>query len=134
MAPTGAIAPVAGTLLDFTRPVRIRDRMAETGGFDLAYLHNHPDGDLALVARVEESASGRVMEVLTTAPAVIFYTGNSLPDRLAGKGGRFYGKHAGLCLETGHLPGSVHHPNFPSVILRPGQAYRQTCIYRFSTV
>jgi aldose 1-epimerase len=132
MTPTGELAPVADTLLDFTRPVRLADRFVETGGFDLAYLHNHPHGDLALVARVEEPTSGRVMEVLSTAPAVIFYTGNYLPDRLEGKHGACYGKHGGLCLETGHLPDSVHHSNFPPIILRPGQIYRQTCIYRFS--
>lgn len=132
MTPTGQIAPVADTPFDLTRPVRIRDRMPQTGGFDLAYLHNHPGGALALVARVQEPGSGRTMEVLSTAPAVILYSGKWLPDRLEGKAGRIYSKFAGLCLETGHLPGSVHHPNFPSVILRPGQQYRQTCIYRFS--
>jgi aldose 1-epimerase len=65
---------------------------------------------------------------------VIFYTGNYLPDRMDAKHGQVYGKHAGLCVETGHLPGSVHHPSFPSTILRPGQEYRQTCVYRFAAV
>ncbi len=133
MTPTGQIVPVADTLLDFAHPVPIRDRFAQTGGFDLAYLRSNPTGELTPVARVEEPITGRAMDVLTTAPAVIFYTGNSLPNHLCGKRGCHYGKHAGLCLETGHLPDSVHHPNFPSIILRPGQTYRQTCVYRFST-
>jgi len=96
-------------------------------------LHNHTGGSLELVARVEEPSSGRVLEVLSTAPAVIFYTGKWMPERMEGKRGRIYEKFGGLCVETGHLPDSVHHENFPSMILRPGQIYRQTCVYRFST-
>lgn len=132
MTPTGEIAPVAGTAFDLTQPVRLRDRQAETGGFDLAYLHDEVGGSLEMVARVEEPTSGRVMDVLSTAPAVIFYTGKWMPERLEGKGGRVYKKFGGLCVETGHLPGSVHYPRFPSTILRPGEVYRQTCVYRFS--
>ncbi len=133
LKPTGQIAPVAGTVFDLTRPVRIGDRQAETGGFDLAYLHNRPIGSLQLVARVEEPSGGRVLEVLTTVPAVIFYTGKWMPEKIEGKGGRVYSRFGGLCVETGHLPGSVHHQNFPPTILRPGETYRQTCVYRFST-
>ncbi|NLX95336.1 MAG: galactose mutarotase [Rhodopirellula sp.] len=133
LTPTGEIAPVADTVFDLTKPVRIGQRQAQTGGFDLAYLHNHTGGSLELVARVEEPSSGRVLEVLSTAPAVIFYTGKWMPERMEGKRGRIYEKFGGLCVETGHLPDSVHHENFPSMILRPGQIYRQTCVYRFST-
>ncbi|NUQ61740.1 MAG: galactose mutarotase [Pirellulales bacterium] len=133
MTPTGEIAPVAGTVFDLRKPLRIGDRHAETGGFDLAYLQNHAGGSLELVARVEEPSGERVMEVLSTAPAVIFYTGKWLPERIDGKRGQVYKRFGGLCVETGHLPGSVHHKAFPSTILRPGQTYRQTCVYRFST-
>lgn len=132
MTPTGELAPVAGTPFDLTSPVRLGDRQAETGGIDLAYLHNDTGGSLERVARVEEPTSGRDMEVWSTAPAVIFYTGKWLPERLEGKGGQVYGKFAGLCVEPGHLPASVHHPQFPSTILRPGATYRQTIVYRFS--
>ena len=130
MTPTGRILPVDGTPWDPRGKVRIGDRGAS--GFDLAYLHNRPDCGLVKVAQVESSTSGRVLEVLTDTPAVVFYTGNALPERLVGKGGQVYGPQAGFCLETGHLPASVLHPNFPSVILRPGEAYRHTCVYRFS--
>ena len=71
------------------------------------------------------------MEVATTEPAVVFYTGNFLDGTLRGKGGVAYGRHAGMCLEPGGLPDAVHHPAFPSVILRPGCLYRHTCVYRF---
>ena len=73
------------------------------------------------------------MEVLTTSPAIILYTANYLDGSVRGKGGVAYGKHAGVCLETGHLPDAMRHANFPSIVVRPGQPYRQTCIYRFST-
>jgi aldose 1-epimerase len=137
MSPTGEIAPVMGTPLDFTRPMAIGLRVGTPDGvkdgYDLAYLHNHPEGTLATVAVVEEPVSGRRMEVLTNEPAIIFYTGHYLNGTLQGKRGRTYGKHAGLCLEPGRLPDSVHHDAFPSVILRPGQIYQHTCLYRFGT-
>ena len=73
------------------------------------------------------------MEVFTTEPGVQFYTGNFLDGTLKGKGGVVYQKHQAFCLETQHFPDSVHHANFPSIILRPGMTYTQTTIYRFST-
>lgn len=129
--PTGRLVPVAGTPLDFNEPTAIGARIRQAGGYDLAYLHNHRGGSPARVAAVHEPAGGRTMEVETTAPAVVFYTGEYLDGSLQGKGNAVYPKHAGFCLETGHLPDSVNHPEFPSVILRPGQTYRHTCIYRF---
>jgi aldose 1-epimerase len=72
------------------------------------------------------------MEVFTTQPAIVLYTGNYLDGTVKGKRGAVYAKHAGVCLETAHLPDSVNQPAFPSVILRPGQTYRHTCVYRFS--
>ncbi|HID74721.1 MAG TPA: galactose mutarotase [Planctomycetaceae bacterium] len=133
LTPTGRIEPVRGTPFDFTTPTPIGARIHQVGGYDLSYLHNHPHGTLARVARLHQPGSGRTMDVLTTAPAIVFYTGHYLDGTLRGKGGCAYGKFAGLCLETGHPPDAVHHPEFPDVILRPGQVYRQTCVYRFST-
>ena len=63
---------------------------------------------------------------------MVLYSGNYLDGSLRGKGGTAYPKHAGVCLETGRPPDAVHHPNFPSTILRPGQTYRHTCVYGFS--
>ena len=134
LTPTGTIEPVAGTPLDFTTPTAIGAR--QDGCYDLAYLNPDPvlnDGSLEHVATAHDPTSGRVMEVHTTAPAIIFYSGVYLDGTLQGKNGAVYPKHAGLCLETGHLPDSVHHPGFPSTILRPGETYHHHCIYRFAT-
>jgi aldose 1-epimerase len=134
MTPTGALVPTAGTCFDFSTPTAVGARIDQTGalgGYDLAYLVNRPGEMREPVARLSDPASGRVMEVYTTQPALIFYSGNALDGTLKGKHGAVYGRRAGLCLETGHLPDSLHHPAFPSVILRPGQVFQHTCIYRF---
>ncbi len=135
--PTGELVPVEGTRLDFTTPTALGARLDHAGGqvvgYDLAYLLDRQDDSLVHMATMHEPVSGRVMEVDTTAPAMIFYTGEYLDGTLEGKGGVVYPRHAGFCLEPGHLPDSVHHPGFPSVILRPGETYRQTSLYRFST-
>ncbi len=133
--PTGQLASVEGTRFDFTRPTAIGARPDDHGkpGYDLGYLHHRPQGWLATVASVYEPTSGRVLEMATTEPAVIFYTGNALDGTLRGKGGAVYGPHAGFCLEPGRLPNSVQQPGFPSTILRPGDEYRHWCVYRFST-
>jgi aldose 1-epimerase len=133
--PTGELLPVEGTRLDFRKPMAIRARPNESGepGYDLGYLHARPGGWLATIARASDPVSGRIMEVATTDPALIFYTGNAL-GALKGKNGAEYGPHSGLCMEPGRLPDSVHHANFPPIILRPGEQYRHTLVYRFGTV
>jgi aldose 1-epimerase len=134
LIPTGQIAPVAGTALDFTTPTRIGARIAQfyprPGGYDHNFILDSGPGQpataspgrgdrLLLAARVSEPVSGRIMEVRTNQPGVQLYTGNHL-------------KHAALCLETQHYPDSVHHPAFPSVILRPGQTFASTTVFAFS--
>ena len=135
--PTDVIEPVTGTPFDFrvAKPIA-RDMKPGTPvaeGFDVAFVVDRRGPGHVPVARLAEPTSGRVMEVLSTEPAVVLYTGNYLDGTLLGKGGTPYGKHAGLCLETGHLPNSVNRPEFPSIILRPGETFAQTCVYRFST-
>jgi len=135
--PSGAVAMVNQTPYDFRKPMpigeRIRQTTPKTQGYDLCYLHNDPEGKVVRVATLCEPVAGRRMEVLTSEPAIVLYTGNYLNGDLKGKRGCAYGKHAGVCLETGRPPDAVHHPHFPSTILRPGVDYRHTCIYRFST-
>ncbi len=137
LIPTGKIESVKGTPLDFTTPHKIGERIKELrgnpGGYDHNFVLNGGGKKLALGARVVEPKSGRVMEMYTTEPGVQFYTGNFLDGSNKGKGGAVYNKHAGLCLEAQHFPDSVNHPNFPSMILRPGQTYKQTTVYKFST-
>ena len=134
--PTGEVRSVKGTPLDFTSPQLIGARFAELGGQPQGYDHNFVlRGGCpapALAARVYEPITGRVLEAFTTEPGVQLYTANWFDGSLTGKGGFVYEPHTGFCLETQHFPDSVNQPHFPSTILRPGQTYRQTTVYRFS--
>lgn len=138
LIPTGEVKPVQGTPLDFTRPRTIGARIHELKGKDLpgGYDHNlvlrGGGKELALAAIVREPRTGRVLEMYTTEPGVQFYTGNFLDGKLKGFGGVQYQQHSGFCLEAQHFPDAVNKPNFPSIILRPGQTYRQTTVYKFS--
>ena len=138
LIPTGEIAPVAGTPLDFSTPTRIGDRINEDhpqlgygGGYDHNWIVNGDAGSLRPAARVTEPESGRTLEVATTQPAIQFYAGNMMPPALTGKGGNKYTPRSGLCLETQHYPDSPNKPAFPSVVLRPGERYDETTVFRF---
>jgi aldose 1-epimerase len=134
--PTGEIRPVEGTPMDFREPKTIGSRIKQVEGenYDHCYvLRKEPGERMWLAARVVEPRSGRVMEVFTTKPGVQLYTARPLGDRLRG-GGKPYGPYHGFCLETQHYPDAPNKPNFPSPVLRPGQAYRATTMHRFSTL
>jgi len=134
LIPTGEIRPVKGSPLDFTTPTAIGARIDQVpGGYDHNFVLNNPGGTLTLCARVYEPATGRVMEVITTEPGVQLYTGNFLDGSITGKDGKVYKKHYAFCLETQHFPDSPNKPQFPSVVLKPGQKYETETIYRFST-
>jgi aldose 1-epimerase len=140
LIPTGKITSVKGTPLDFTRPTsigaRINDKyeqMVLGKGYDHNFVINRQGPGLALAARVYEPTSGRVLEVDTTEPGVQFYTGNFLDGTTAGKHGHIYNARDAFCLETQHYPDSPNQPNFPSTILRPGQTFHSTTVWRFST-
>ncbi len=136
LIPSGEIAPVKGTPLDFTKPTpigaRIEQLKPKINGYDHNYVINESQQPLRLFARLYEPKSGRVMECLTTEPGVQLYTGNHLRN-LTATGGAVFGNHGGVCLETQHYPDSVHQPQFPSTILRPGQTFRSTTVFLFST-
>ena len=135
--PTGKQVPVTGTAFDFTKRKPIGRDFARLTGKPIGYDHNFvlkgQRQRLAACASVYERTTGRVMEVRTTEPGVQVYTGNWLDGTQCGHGGIYYTQHSGLCLETQPFPDSLHHPRFPSIILRPGQTYTQTTIYKFST-
>lgn len=141
LIPTGEIAPVAGTPLDFTEPRAIggridqpEDQLRFGGGYDHNFvLAPRARATPTLAARLSERASGRVLEVHTTEPGLQFYSGNFLAGAFAAKQGHVYHHRDGLCLETQHFPDSPNQPAFPPVILRPGATLRSTTIYRFST-
>jgi aldose 1-epimerase len=135
LIPTGEIAPVAGTPLDFTdaKPVgRDIGKVPGLKGYDHNLVIDGGGRKLVLAAQVHEPVSGRAMEVVTDQPGVQLYTSNSFDGTLVGKYGAAFPLHAGLCLETQHYPDSVNKPQFPSTILRPGETLRSATIYRFS--
>jgi len=141
LIPTGELRAVRGTPFDFTKLTAIGARINQDNGqlkFGKGYDHNWvlertEKGGLQLAAEVYEPTSGRVLEVFTTQPGIQFYTGNFLDGTAKGKGGIFYGHRTGFCLETQHFPDSPNHANFPSTELKPGQTYRSTTVFRFST-
>jgi aldose 1-epimerase len=136
LIPTGELATVKDTGLDFTQPRRIGERIADYMSFAKGYDHNFVLNSggraLSLAARIQEPTTGRVMEVWTTEPGIQLYCGNHLDGSLTGVGGIVYKQHTGFCLETQHFPDSVNKPSFPSVVLRPGQTFRSTTAHRFA--
>ncbi len=138
LIPTGEIAPVAGTPLDFSSPApigaRIRDRfpqLALARGYDHNFVVDRSDATaLALAARVREPVSGRELEVHTTEPGIQLYTGNFLDGTLIGTSGRAYRQGDGFALETQHFPDSPNQPGFPSTVLRPGEVLESATVYR----
>jgi aldose 1-epimerase len=140
LIPTGELRAVAGTPFDFRTPTAIGARidaddrqLRYAGGYDHNFVLNGEAGTLRVVGRVRDPQSGRVMEISTTEPGIQFYSGNFLDGSNVGKGGARYGHRAGFCLETQHFPDSPNHPDFPSTVLRPGEEYRSTTVYRFLT-
>ncbi len=130
LIPTGEILPVADTPFDFKKPKLIGLDIDRIGGYDHNYILSD---DLDYDVHVSDPLSGRVLEMRTTEPAVQFYTGNFL-DGLKGRDGSIYNRHAGFCLEAQHYPDSPNQPQFPSVVLRPGETYKQNTTYRFSLI
>jgi aldose 1-epimerase len=139
LIPTGELRSVEGTPLDFTRPETIGSRIDADdeqikfgGGYDHNWVLNKSGEELSLAARVSDPATGRCMMVYTTEPGIQFYSGNFLDGSSRGKKGSVYHKRYAFCLETQHFPDSPNKPEFPSVVLKPAETYKQTTIYRFS--
>ncbi len=137
LIPTGKLAAVAGTPFDFRTPTAIGARIGDAnqqlkfaGGYDHNFVLNRGDTGLTHAARAVDPGSGRTLDVYTDQPGVQFYTGNFLDGTFNGVGGT-YSKHDAFCLETQHYPDSPNHPNFPSVVLRPGQTYHSETVFRF---
>lgn len=141
LIPTGKLQPVANTPFDFTEPTVVGARINDStdtqikygGGYDHGWVLSGSGDSTRLAATVYEPTSGRVMEVRTDQPAIQFYTGNFLDGTVMGREGFPYKKRYAICLETEHYPDSPNHPTFPTTELRPGQTYKTTTIYQFST-
>lgn len=140
LIPTGELRPVSGTPFDFRKSTAIGARIDQNDEqlkFGRGYDHNfvlQSNGRPSLAARIEEPASGRVLEVLTDQPGVQFYTGNGLDGSIKGKDGKAYGRRSGFCLETQHYPDSPNKPSFPSTVLKAGQRFHSVTIFRFRTM
>ena len=139
LIPTGEVNSVEGTPLDFRKPTvvgeRVEDLMKEpTQGYAHTYVINRPKAtnDIVTAAELYEPDSGRLLTVKTDQPCILFYGGNFLVGQ-KGKEGKTYAPYSGCCLATQQYPNAINQPKWPSVILRPGETYRHTCIYKFST-
>ena len=138
LIPTGEIAPVAGTPLDFTLPRAIGLRIEADfealqfgAGYDHCWVLREGQG-VCMAALVIDPKSGRAMEVLTDQPGLQFYSANFLDGITPGKGGVCYARRSGFCLETENFPDAPNQPAFPTPVLRPGQTYTHTLVHRFS--
>jgi aldose 1-epimerase len=138
LIPTGELRDVTGTSMDFRIPTAIgarinaADEQLRLGlGYDHNWVLNKKEQGMRLAVRVEESTTGRVLEVLTTEPGIQFYSGNFLDGTIAGKGGKTYVHRYGFCLEPQHFPDSPNRPDFPATVLNPGQTYGHRIMYRF---
>ncbi len=138
LIPTGEIAPVAGTPMDFTKPTAIGKRVEADfealklgGGYDHAWVVKKGEG-VRLDARVMDPKSGRVMEISSDQPAIQFYGGNFLDGTSVGKGAVAYAKRTAFALETENFPDAPNKPTFPSAILRPGETYNHSMCFKFS--
>lgn len=133
--PTGEILPVKGTPFDFMTQKRIGASIDKVPGlgYDHNYVLDQAEEKMGLThaARLRDPASSRVLNLWTNAPGMQFYTGNYV-NGVVGKGGAVYGKHSGVCLETQGFPNAVNQPNFPSVVVQPGEKYNHTMLFEFS--
>ncbi len=141
LIPKGSITSVDGTPFDFRTARKMGaqidgsdDQLRYGKGYDHNWVLNKNDNLLSLAARVIETKSGRILEVLTTEPGLQFYSGNFLDGTDVGKGGKPYYFRTAFCLEAQHFPDSPNRPDFPSVVLRPGEVYTQRTIYKFSVM
>jgi aldose 1-epimerase len=142
LIPTGELRSVAGTPFDFREPTaigtRIRDghalQILYGRGYDHNFVLNGTPGQLRTAVRFTDPQSGRVMEILTKAPGVQFYSGNFFDGTIVGKGGKVYRQGDAIVLEPQLFPDAPNHPDFPSARLDPGGSYENTIVYRFSVL
>eukprot|EP00667_Euglena_gracilis_P015266 EG_transcript_15875 len=139
--PLGSLDPVVGTPFDFRQPKRLgqdidadHEQIRRGRGYDHNFCLDHAPGQLALAAVVEAPTTGRCLRVHTTEPGVQLYTGNFLDGSCVGKDGRPIPHRAGFCLETQHYPDSIHQPQWPTTILRPGETFRSTTVFEFTVL
>ena len=148
LIPTGELASVENTPLDFRKPVEVglridddNEQLKIAGGYDFNWVlsesiasRNDYSGVIRNAASAFDKSSGRLMEVFTDQPGIQFYSGNFLNGTVNGKAGIAYNRRCGLCFEAQHFPNSPNEKSFPSTVLKPGEIYKQTTIYKFSVL
>ena len=139
LIPTGELMPVAGTPFDFNTPIAIGERVSNTHGqlalghgYDHYWVLNREGEGAVLVASVYSPVTKINMDIITDQPGLQFYGGNFIDGTLTGKSGKPYFYRSAFCLETQHYPDSPNKPEFPSVVLKPGETYNHVCLYKFS--
>jgi len=139
LIPTGELKPVESTPFDFRKPTTVGARINADNeqlhlgrGYDHNWVLDSGGKKLEEAAELYDPGSGRVLKVLTDQPGIQFYSGNFLDGSIKGKGGKPYGLHGALCLETQHFPDSPNHPDFPTTELKPGERYHTVTVYSFS--
>ena len=137
--PYGKPEKVEGTPMDFLQPTEVGKRINDDfeqlvfgKGYDHTYVLNKQGDELSFCAKVESPKTGIVMEVFTTEPGVQLYTGNWMTGEFVAKNGQCYPERSALCLETQHYPDSINQPDYPSVVLRPGEQFKSKTIFKFS--
>jgi len=140
LIPTGEIASVENTPLDFRKPTAVGERIKADftalkygKGYDFNYVLNKKTGEIGLAAEVYEPATGIVMKVSTDQPGIQFYSGNFMDGVDTGKRGEKHNYRTGIALEAQNYPDAPNHANFPTAVLRPGQTYKQVTVYAFET-
>lgn len=139
---TGEIAPVAGTPMDFTIAKEIGaeitnldfEQLKNGNGYDHNWVLNTKGDETASAVTLVSPTTGIQLDVYTNEPGIQVYTGNFLDGTVTGKGGKVYNKRAAVCLETQHYPDSPNKPEWPSVVLNPGETYDSHCVFKFSTI
>jgi aldose 1-epimerase len=142
LLPDGRILPVSGTPLDFTTPKLIGENIdadsfepiKSAGGFDHNFVIKDYDASVKPAARVYSPKTGVELTASTNMPGIQFYSGNFLKNGIAGKDGATYNRRGGLCLETQYFPNALANPGFVQPVLKPGETYKHTTIYRFGTI
>ncbi len=135
LIPTGKIAPVSNSAMDFKTGRSVGSQIGQVkGGYDHNYVLQKNPGELSLAAILYDPETGREVKLYTTQPGLQFYSGNFLDGTITGKGGKVYRKHYGLCLETQHFPDSPNQPGFPNAILRPGEKFSEETVFQFTVI
>jgi aldose 1-epimerase len=138
LIPTGKLTDVVGTPFDFNTPHAIGERINSDneqlkfgGGYDHNWILNKKEGELSLAIRLTDTISGRVLELYTTEPGIQVYTGNFMDGSRNNKSGNPHNYRTAIAMEPQHFPDSPNHPEFPDVVLKPGDTYKQTSIVKF---